>query len=246
MFTTIGSLPYKTLPEAERFVKRFIKNPMAIPAFPELPNLGDGMLQRIREPEKLSYLEIFKKQNFSRVKIQGPGPISLKPLREFSGDSDDRLVELSAKYLQTIQKGLIANENLISLDEPGMKEAPGGFQDLWEAIFSQFSNGEKREVHICGDSAPWSDILKIEWLDILNLDASLVDITIFPEYKIFRENGGIIAWGIKKEADIIDWRLGDLLTPVCGLSPNWYSAIDCERIFNMLNFLVQKKNWELR
>jgi hypothetical protein len=244
-FALVGSLPYKSIEETMRFNQRFENNPLGVVTFPELSNLGDGMIQCFEYPEKLSCLDVFKEQKYSRVKIQGPGPASLIMLQQFRRYSEDDLVELAENYLKTIRKGLNAEEIIISLDEPGMQTAPVGSQNLWEPIFSAFGNNEKREVHICGDSGPWSDILQFEWLDYLNFDASIVDITIYKkEYAQFRENGGHIAWGIKKESDIKDWRLGDLVTPVCGLYK--HSALECEIIFNMLNFIAQKKNWEVR
>ena len=241
MFTQVGSLPYKSITRAMKYVRR-LERFGGIPFFPELPLLGDSMIDSIETPKNLSCLEQFKQLAFSTVKIQGVGPVSLKQVEKYNGYNNGVIAELVYSYLNTIKTGLHTNETILTLDEPGMKTAPPDFKSRWEEVFDAFDD-VKRNVHICGDSAPWSDILVIEWLDILNFDASRVDITIFPEYKIFRENGGAIAWGIRKESDVRDWQVGDIITPVCGIAPPVHSSLDCEKAFNLLNFVNQKMNY---
>ncbi len=59
VITQIGSIPYQDVKQA---VKYSLKHD--IPFLPELPKLGDGVLDYIKNPGKLSCLEEFKKHSF--------------------------------------------------------------------------------------------------------------------------------------------------------------------------------------
>lgn len=241
MLALVGSLPYQSAEQAMAYTLR-LRRFGGIPTFPELPLLGDSMTNRIKSPEELSCLILFKQIVFSIVKIQSIGPVSLRQSEEYRELSEDKIVEIIIEYIKVLRKGLITEKEVLFLDEPGMKESLPGFEYAWEAIFSVFQSTIKG-VHVCGKSIPLPDILKIKWLDILSFDASVVDITIFPEYQIFRENGGIVAWGVEKESDVKDWQIGDIITPRCGIAPPVHSTLDCEKVFNLLNFVYQKMNY---
>jgi len=83
IITQIGSLPYDNIGEAVRYSLRH-----HIPFLPELPKLGDSMLDYIKNPGKLSCLNEFKKHSYETVKIQSVGPAMLV----LSGYSKDEAV----------------------------------------------------------------------------------------------------------------------------------------------------------
>lgn len=217
-----------------------------IPWFPELTSLGDSMATLIGNPKKLSCQKAFKQCSFESrfVKLQCVGPTTLKQFKKYRNSTDADIFNLISIYIESIKGALSTERVILFLDEPGMKNAQSGFEDHWEAIFENFY-GVVRGVHICGDSAPWSDILRIPWLNIISLDVSLVDITIYPEYQQFRVRGGVIAHGTESEKSIRDWRLGDIITKPCGMSHLKYpdANLACEKAFNLLNFTSRKLNY---
>ena len=74
MITQIGSLPYDDVDQAVEYSLRH-----DIPFLPELPKLGDAMMDYIKQPGSMSCLETFKRKaaGFDVVKIQCLGPATL-------------------------------------------------------------------------------------------------------------------------------------------------------------------------
>ena len=72
--TQVGSLPYDDVDEAVEYSLRH-----DIPFLPELPKLGDAMMDYIKQPGSISCLETFKRKvaGFETVKIQCVGPATL-------------------------------------------------------------------------------------------------------------------------------------------------------------------------
>ena len=72
--TQIGSLPYDNVEQAVEFSLKH-----DIPFLPELPKLGDAMLDYIKNPGRMSCLDTFKRKTdgFDTVKVQCVGPATL-------------------------------------------------------------------------------------------------------------------------------------------------------------------------
>lgn len=223
--TQIGSLPFTNVSKALDYSLKH-----DIPFLPELIKLGDGMFDYITHPGELSCLKEFQKQRYDRVKIQCVGPVTLTTATSYSLDE---AVSRAYTHIDKIIQGLNAKQTILFLDEPVVGYSGFDFKELWEPIFSSFN--VVKGVHICWNMQ-W-DLLFNIGLDIISFDASEYDITHH-----YKERGERIAWGIKKEADIKDYRPGDLITPPCGLSPSFYSEEDCERIFNELKGISEKYN----
>jgi hypothetical protein len=122
--TQIGSLPYD---EVERAVEYSLRHD--IPFLPELPKLGDAMLEYIEEPGNLSCLETFKEkvQGYETVKIQCVGPATLI----LSGYDQDEAVAKACQHIDTIINGLNADEIILFLDEPALGQAGFDYQQSW-------------------------------------------------------------------------------------------------------------------
>lgn len=217
VITQIGSLPYENVSQAVEYSLRH-----DIPFLPELPKLGDSMLDYIQNPGKLSCLEAFRKHRFSTVKIQCVGPATLI----MSGYSEDEAISKIIEHLSVITD-LNAEEIIGILDEPALGQAGFNFQELWAPIFGSFRMVPG--VHCCGNM-DWDVLLESELIKIISYDASQYDITIYPRYR----NGKIIAWGIEKIEDVKDFQDGDLLTLPCGMSPLKYTISDCGLELNKL------------
>ncbi|MBN2097199.1 MAG: hypothetical protein JW714_01840 [Candidatus Omnitrophica bacterium] len=211
IITQIGSLPYTDVAEAVTYSLRH-----DIPFLPELPKLGDAMLEYIKQPGRLSCLEEFKKQQFGTVKIQCVGPATLL----LSGYPKEQALQKACEHIQAIIEGLKAQEIILFLDEPALGQSGANYLELWQALFSSFDviSG----VHTCGNM-DW-DILFGSELKIISFDASKYDLTKYAKYR----SGKRIAWGVEKIEDVKDFQEGDLLTLPCGMGTPLYKAEDCQ------------------
>lgn len=217
--TQIGSLPYDDIDKAVEYSLRH-----DIPFLPELPKLGDAMMEYIEKPGNLSCLEIFKEKvkGYETVKIQCVGPATLI----LGGYDQDEAISRSCQHINAIIEGLNVNEIILFLDEPALGQAGFDYHQLWAALFQSFD--VIPGVHVCGNMN-WDDLFNSE-VKIISFDASQYDITKYPGYR----NGKKIAWGIKTKEDVKDFQEGDLLTLPCGMGPKFYSIDDCETNLNNL------------
>ncbi len=211
--TQIGSLPYKDVEKAVEYSLRH-----DIPFLPELPKLGDAMLDYIKNPGRLSCLETFKKkvEGLETVKVQCIGPATMV----LSGYSEDEAVARAYQHISAIVDGLNVGEIILFLDEPALGHAGFDYQGLWSPLFESFNM--TFGVHVCGNMN-WDELFRSE-IDIISFDASKYDITKYPEYR----NGKRIAWGIETRENVKDYQEFDLLTLPCGMGPKFYSPDDCE------------------
>jgi len=211
--TQIGSLPYDDVDEAVEFSLRH-----DIPFLPELPNLGDAMMDYIKKPGSLSCLETFqrKTQGFKSVKIQCVGPATLI----LSGYDQDEAIARACEHIDALLSGLSADNIILFLDEPALGQAGFDYQQLWAPLFQSFD--VTPGVHVCGNMN-WDDLFSSE-VEIISFDASKYDITRYPGYR----NGKRIAWGAETREDVKDFQKGDLLTLPCGMGPKFFSTNDCE------------------
>ena len=211
--TQIGSLPYDEVDKAVEYSLRH-----DIPFLPELPKLGDAMMEYIEKPGNLSCLQNFKEkvQGYEKVKIQCVGPATLI----LSGYSQDEAISRACQHIEAVINGLNANEIILFLDEPALGQAGFDYHQLWSALFESFD--VTPGVHVCGNMN-WDDLFNSE-IEIISFDASQYDITKYPMYR----NNKKIAWGIKTKEDVKDFRKGDLLTLPCGMGPKFYNVGDCE------------------
>ena len=83
--TQIGSLPFSDVDQAVVYSLEH-----DIPFLPELPALGDAMLDYVKHPGDLSCLAAFKRNRFETVKVQCIGPATLR----CCGYDEDSCVEL--------------------------------------------------------------------------------------------------------------------------------------------------------
>ncbi|XLQ19736.1 MAG: hypothetical protein ACKUBY_04045 [Candidatus Moraniibacteriota bacterium] len=232
MFTQIGSSPQTSVRLA---IKDRLRYP--IPALPELPLLGDSMVDDIGQSRKPAGLQKFKENEFSRAKIQCAGPVTLFRTGKYS--LDDAVVA-ACEYIKVLLDGLCADQIILFLDEPGLDKLPVelDYELAWSSIFDEFD--VTSGIHTCGD-ANWERLFR-SGVNIISLDATRVNLPVlFPEY---RKYGAVVAWGVQHMRDIRDFQKGDLLTYPCGMSPLAYKPIDCEIAFNKLNFLSQRLLYE--
>jgi len=218
--TQIGSLPYEDVDLAVEYSLRH-----DIPFLPELPKLGDAMMDYIEKPGSLSCLDAFKSAvaGLETVKIQCVGPATLI----LAGYDQDNAVALACQHIDAVLDGLKAENVILFLDEPALGQAGFDYQQLWSALFQSFD--VTPGVHVCGNMN-WDDMFASE-IDIISFDASKYDITRYPGYR----NGKRIAWGVEKREDVRDFQEGDLLTLPCGMGPKFYSTDDCETALNKLS-----------
>ena len=218
--TQIGSLPYEDVDLAVEYSLRH-----DIPFLPELPKLGDAMMDYIEKPGSLSCLDAFKSAvaSLETVKIQCVGPATLI----LAGYDQDNAVALACQHIDAVLDGLKAENVILFLDEPALGQAGFDYQQLWSALFQSFD--VTPGVHVCGNMN-WDDMFASE-IDIISFDASKYDITRYPGYR----NGKRIAWGVEKREDVRDFQEGDLLTLPCGMGPKFYSTDDCETALNKLS-----------
>ncbi|MCK5245634.1 hypothetical protein KAR02_01945 [Candidatus Bipolaricaulota bacterium] len=200
MITQIGSLPFTDVVAAVAYSLRH-----DIPFLPELTALGDGMLEYVKAPGRLSCLAAFKKQRFETVKVQCIGPATLIQSKY---DEDDAVMRVY-QHVEAVLDGLQADEIILFLDEPALGYVGFDFVRLWEPIFDSFP--VIRGVHTCGNMQ-WDQLFAAR-IDIISFDASKYDIS---KYYADR-NGKRIAWGITNVEQVTDYRPGDLITGPCGL-----------------------------
>lgn len=211
--TQIGSLPYE---DVERAVEYSLRHD--IPFLPELPKLGDAMLEYAKEPGRLSCLRRFQERvaGLDMVKVQCIGPATLI----LSGYSQDEAISRSFQHISAILDGLRVGQVILFLDELALGQVGFDYQGLWSALFESFA--VTPGVHVCGNMN-WDDLFCSN-VEIISFDASKYDITKYPAYR----NGKRIAWGVQSRADVKDFRDGDLLTLPCGMGPKFYTPADCD------------------
>ena len=217
MTTQIGSLPLTDVDNAVAYSLRH-----DIPFLPELTAKGDAMMRYIKEPGKLSCLDMFKRCEFDVVKVQSIGPATLIQ----SGYEEDDAIARVYAHIEAILDGLRAQEILLFLDEPALGYVGFDYQRLWAPLFESFA--VVRGVHVCGNMQ-WDHLLDAS-IDIISFDASKYDITKYYEARDDKR----IAWGIETQADIADFRPGDLLTLPCGMPHTGYSPVQAEDRRQML------------
>jgi hypothetical protein len=223
--TQIGSLPYEDVDSAVEYSLRH-----DIPFLPELPVLGDAMMDYIKNPGNMSCLEKFKQKVAGRdvVKVQCIGPATLV----LSAYPEDEAVERTYKHVAAILDGLNVPEIIVFLDEPALGQAGFDYKGLWAPLIGSFN--ATFGVHVCGNMN-WDELFDSD-IDIISFDASLYDITKYPKYR----NGKRIAWGIKTRDNIKDFQAGDLLTGPCGMGPKFFNTDDCEdRLRDLLDISGQ-------
>jgi hypothetical protein len=211
--TQIGSLPFDDVDEAVAYSLRH-----DIPFLPELPKLGDAMLDYIKHPGQLSCLRAFQERTAGRdvVKVQCVGPATLI----LSGYSEDDAISRVCQHIDAVLDGLHAGQVILFLDEPALGQVGFDYYKLWSPLFESFD--VTPGVHVCGNMN-WDDLFR-SGIQIISHDASKYDITKYPAYR----NGKRIAWGIQSADDIRDFREGDLLTLPCGMGPKFYTPADCQ------------------
>jgi hypothetical protein len=213
IITQIGSLPYDDVNEAVEYSLRH-----DIPFLPELPRLGDAMLDYIKRPGQLSCLRTFQERTAGRevVKIQCVGPATLL----LSGYSEDEAITRACQHIAAVIDGLRVGNTILFLDEPALGQVGFDYKRLWSPLFESFA--VTPGVHVCGNMN-WDDLFRSD-IEIISHDASRYDVTKYPAYR----NGKRIAWGVQSRADVRDFREGDLLTLPCGMGPKFYSPADCD------------------
>lgn len=251
--TQIGSLPYDNI---EKAIEYSMKHD--IPFLPELPKLGDAMMEYIKNPGSLSCLEEFAKRRFKRVKIQCVGPATLIQ----AGHEESELWRPEAHIHKLFEK-INAEEVILFLDEPFLGHASTNFSEWWQRLFEICDRETIKEiykkdmkvikgVHTCY-AMNWTTLFYNRDLDIISFDASKFGAAFISQgYEEFRARGGRIAWGIRKLEDIplLDgstaFRKGDLITAPCGLggmnldAGKNYTEEDCENYLNMMRDVRDK------
>ena len=224
IITQIGSLPYD---DVERAVEYSLGHD--IPFLPELPRLGDAMMDYIERPGSLSCLEAFKASvaGLGTVKIQCVGPATLI----LAGYDPDQAVSLACQHIEALLDGLKADNVILFLDEPALGQAGFDYQQLWSALFQSFD--VTPGVHVCGNMN-WDDMFTAE-IDIISFDASQFDVTRYPGYR----NAKRIAWGTEKAEDVKDFQEGDLLTLPCGMGPKFFGPDDCDAVLSKLSGIAE-------
>lgn len=210
--TQIGSLPYEDVDSAVEYSLRH-----DIPFLPELPKLGEAMLDYIERPGSLSCLDAFKKsvEGCETVKVQCVGPATLI----LSGYDQDDAVNRAYQHIDAILDGLNVSDIILFLDEPALGQTGLNYKQLWAPLFESFD--VTPGVHVCGNMN-WDELFDSD-LEIISFDASQYDIIRYPGYR----NGKRIAWGVKTRGDVKDFQEGDLLTLPCGMGPKIFSSDDC-------------------
>jgi len=227
--TQIGSLPYDDVDAAVVYSLRH-----DIPFLPELPKLGDAMLDYIKHPGQLSCLRAFQERTAGRkvVKVQCVGPATLI----LSGYSQDEAIARACQHIAAILDGLRVGKVILFLDEPALGQVGFDYQQLWSALFESFD--VTPGVHVCGNMN-WDDLFR-SGIEIISHDASKYDITKYPAYR----NGKRIAWGVQGRDDVKDFQDGDLLTLPCGMGPKFYTPSDCEASLNTLKEIADSLSSE--
>lgn len=217
--TLIGSLPHSKIEEAIWFV--FENN--IIPCLPELPRLGEEMLDYIKNPGNLTCAPAFKKRYAPIKKIQCVGTCTLVHAAKMPVQEANRKIYT---HITGLLDGLRADKVILFLDEPIISL---DCQKLWAGLFEMFDkdpglNNIILGVHTC-NNMNWDQLFSVERLKIVSFDASSYGDSFIRSRKY--RNGKAIAWGVQKPEDVKDFQEGDLITPPCGLSPLNYQINDC-------------------
>ena len=140
--TQIGSLPYDDVDQAVQYSLRH-----DIPFLPELPKLGDAMLDYIKSPGHMSCLNTFKQKVDGRdqVKIQCVGPATLI----LSGYSEDEAIARACEHVAALVDGLHVENIILFLDEPALGQVGFDYQRLWSPLFQSFDVASG--IHTCGN-----------------------------------------------------------------------------------------------
>jgi hypothetical protein len=217
--TQIGSLPYDDVEQAVEYSLRH-----DIPFLPEMPKLGDAMLEYAKEPGRLSCLRRFQERvaGLDMVKVQCIGPATLI----LSGYSEDEAISRAYQHISAILDGLRVRHVILFLDEPALGQVGFDYQRLWSALFESFP--VTPGVHVCGNMN-WDDLFRSN-VEIISFDASKYDIAKYPAYR----NGKRIAWGVQSRENVKDFQDGDLLTLPCGMGPKFYTPGDCDASLHRL------------
>ncbi len=225
IITQIGSLPYTDIKKAVEYSLRH-----DIPFLPELPLLGDSMLEYIKNPGELSCLQEFTKHTFSIVKIQCIGPATLIS----NSYKEEEALQRIYDHISVILDKLKAESIILFFDEPALGAVSFEYKELWNSILDNFDNISHVGVHICGNMN-WDELFDSN-IEIISFDASMYDITVYPNYR----RGKRISWGIQKFEDLKDFQEGDLITLPCGMSPKLYTEEDCEKNLHKLIEIAEK------
>jgi hypothetical protein len=211
--TQIGSLPYDDVNQAVEYSLGH-----DIPFLPELPKLGDAMLEYAKQPGQLSCLRRFQErvEGLDTVKVQCIGPATLI----LSGYSEDEAIARTYQHIAAILDGLQVGHVILFLDEPALGQVGFDYQRLWSALFGSFP--VTPGVHVCGNMN-WDDLFHSD-IEIISFDASEYDITKYPAYR----HGKRIAWGVQSRENVRDFQEGDLLTLPCGMGPKFHTPADCD------------------
>lgn len=222
--TQIGCLPYDNVDEAVEYSMRH-----DIPFLPELPKLGDAMMDYIENPGNMSCLDLFRKKvsGGKTVKIQCVGPATLI----LGGYDRDDAFSRAYQHIDALVSDLNVENIILFLDEPALGQAGFDYLELWSPLFESFD--VTRGVHVCGNMN-WDELFASE-VDIISFDASKFDITKYPGYR----SGKRIAWGVEAAEDVRDFQDGDLVTPPCGMGPKFFNTDDCETVFGKLSQISQ-------
>ncbi len=217
--TQIGSLPYDNIDDAVNYSSRH-----DIPFLPELPLLGDSMMDYIKNPGQNKCLDIFRQKTKGSeiVKVQCIGPATLV----ISGYSEDDAVSRVYEHVSAITSGFEVGEIILFLDEPALGQAGFDFKALWAPILESFNC--TFGVHVCGNMN-WDDMFDSD-IHIISFDASLYDITKYPKYR----SGKRIAWGVEAIDNVKDFQEGDLLTGPCGMGPKFFTVDECPKRLSKL------------
>lgn len=224
--TLIGSLPHTDPDEAVRLV--FENN--IIPCLPELPMLGENMLQYIKNPGNLACAAAFQKRYASVKKIQSVGTCTLVYAAKMPAKEANQRIYA---HIMALLKDLRADRIILFLDEPiiGLD-----CQKLWEPLFSMLDKDPGLKnitlgVHTC-NNMNWNPLFCAEQFKIISFDASSYARGLVRSAK-YRSNK-TIAWGVERIEDVKKFQLGDLLTPPCGLGPSKYKVSDCQKVIQNL------------
>jgi len=162
-----------------------------------------------------AFLESLKEKNFSFVKGQVVGPVtlgfSLKDMKGRFAFYDEEIREMIAKTLNMKAKWQVRKlkeirpdlEVILFFDEPGLvgwgtPQISASSAEI-TAVLKEVKEGLEAfcGIHICGNTE-WPLILRANF-DVVSLDAYLYGgsfLTWVEEIKEFLQRGGIIAWGI--------------------------------------------------
>ncbi len=223
IITQIGSLPHDDPGEAVEYSLQH-----DIPFLPELPALGDSMLDYIKNPGHLSCLELFKKHEFETVKIQSVGPATLV----LSRYGEDEAVSRVFEHVSALRDGLNAREIILFLDEPALGQCGFDYKKLWEPVFENID--ATPGVHTCGNM-DWDELFDSR-VEIISFNAAEYEITSYSGYRSNKR----IAWGVERREDVKDFRDGDLLTLPCGMGTKLYRVEDCPRHLEKLRAISRE------